>query len=491
MVANIKLKILFTHSYFLKFDAKQYKAAMPYPPLGTLYVMAYLREHGYEVKLFDTMFCDSAQDIQGTIDSYQPDIFISYDDGFNYLTKMCLTNMRDACFEMQQYAKYKGCKVITSSSDAADHYNDYLKHGADVIAIGEAEQTVLELCNAFKNNPELDLISGIAFIKNNEVIKTLKRSVIKDLDTLPAPAWDLIDIAPYKNMWLREHGYFSLNFVTTRGCPYKCNWCAKPIYGNRYNSHSPENIVLQIKKWQQQFGFTHVWFADDIFGLKPNWLKEFEFYVKREGLKIDYKIQSRADLLLEEDNIQHLANTGCNMVWMGAESGSQKILDAMDKGTKVEQIYKATGLLKKHQISVALFLQLGYLGETIEDIKLTIGMVEDLLPDDIGISVSYPLPGTVFYDKVKEQLKEKSNWKDSDDLDMMFAGTYHKEFYKYLQRYIHKRYRKHVAIKSIRQFIQIPSFTNLKRGLSLLHLIPKERMIKNKLTKIEATAKQL
>ena len=201
---------------------------MPYPPLGTLYAMAYLRENGYEVKLFDTMFCDCANDIRSTIDSYKPDVFISYDDGFNYLTKMCLTNMREACFEMQTYAKSKGCKVITSSSDAADHYDNYLKHGADAIAIGEAEQTVLELCTAFKNNTAIELISGIAYLNDGQSTMTAKRQVIKDLDMLPTPAWDLLNIEPYKNMWLKHHGYFSLNFVTTRGCPYKCNWCAKP-----------------------------------------------------------------------------------------------------------------------------------------------------------------------------------------------------------------------------------------------------------------------
>jgi anaerobic magnesium-protoporphyrin IX monomethyl ester cyclase len=482
------MKILFTHSYFLKFDPKQYQTAMPYPPLGTLYALSYLRENGFQVKLFDTMFSNSAKDIQSTIDAYKPDVFISYDDGFNYLTKMCLTNMREACFEMQHYAKTKGCKVITSSSDATDHAEEYLKHGSDVVVIGEAEQTVLELCHAFKNKSSIDLIAGIATLKNNTLAKSNSRTVIKDLDTLPPPAWDLIDISPYKNMWLDKHGYFSLNFVTTRGCPYKCNWCAKPIYGNRYNSHSPENIVYEIKKWQQQFGFTHIWFADDIFGLKPHWLKDFEHYIKKENVSIRYKIQSRADLLLEEDNIEHLANSGCTMVWMGAESGSQKILDAMDKGTKVEQIYEATRLLKKHGIGVSLFLQLGYLNETVEDIKLTIKMVKDLLPDDIGISVSYPLPGTVFYDKVKEQLKDKSNWTDSDELAMMFKNTYKPEFYKQLQRYIHKVYRKTIGIQSARKLFSKPNRKNLKNTLALLHLIPGEQIEKRKLKQIEPDA---
>lgn len=486
------MKILFTHSYFLNFDLKQLKAAMPYPPLGTLYAMAYLREHGYEVKLFDTMFSFSAQEINSVIDGFKPDVLVSYDDGFNYLTKMCLTNMREACFEMQRYAKKKGCKVVTSSSDSADHYEKYLNNGADVVAIGEAEQTILELCEAFRKSQEIDSIHGIAFIKDDQVVKTMKRPVIKNLDTLPPPAWDLLEIGPYKEMWIKNHGYFSLNFVTTRGCPYKCNWCAKPIYGNRYNSHSAENVVLQIKKWQQQFGFTHVWFADDIFGLKPGWLKEFNFYVERENLKIEYKIQSRADLLLEEDNIDYLANTGCNMVWMGAESGSQRILDAMDKGTKVEQIYEATALLKKHHISVALFLQLGYIGETIEDIKSTIKMVEDLLPDDIGISVSYPLPGTKFYETVKEQLKNKSNWQDSDDLDLMFNGVYSKEFYKHLQRYMHLRYKKKRSKEALTKMKSRDIVFNLKNTLRILKIIPLEKMAFNKLESIEpSVAKQL
>lgn len=485
------MRVLFTHSYFLKFDDKQYRTAMPYPPLGTLYAMAYLRENGFEVKLFDTMFCDNAREINPVIEQFKPDILISYDDGFNYLTKMCLTNMREACFEIQSFAKSKGCKVITSSSDAADHYTAYLDHGADAIAIGEAEQTVLELCLAFKAGTSIQHISGIAYKKEGAVEKTAKRLVIKDLDTLPPPAWDLLDIQPYKTMWLERHGYFSLNFVTTRGCPYKCNWCAKPIYGNRYNSHSAKNIVNEIKKWQQVFGFSHVWFADDIFGLKPKWLREFDEQINAQGVKIRYKIQSRADLLLEEDSVKHLANSGCDMVWMGAESGSQKILDAMDKGTTVGQIYEATRLLKKHKIHVSHFLQLGYLDETLDDIKLTIQMVEDLLPDDLGISVSYPLPGTVFYEKVKDQLKTKSNWTDSDDLDLMFKNTYPKEFYKHLQRYIHKRYRKKIGMLSAREFWKHPSKKNLKNALALLHLIPSERMQARKLARIEKSAEAL
>jgi radical SAM superfamily enzyme YgiQ (UPF0313 family) len=360
---------------------------------------------------------------------------------------------------MQTIAKEKNIPVVVSSSDATDHIGDYCRNGADVVIIGEAEQTVLETVNALEQKTALALIPGVAFLGDNEVIKTAARNVIRELDQLPKPAWDLIDIQPYRSIWMKKHGYFSLNFVTTRGCPYKCNWCAKPIYGNRYNSHSPAYVVDLIRETQKKFGFTHIWFADDIFGLKPGWLKQFAELIKKERIRIRYKIQSRADLLLEEETVRHLADSGCDTVWMGAESGSQRILDAMDKGITVEEIKKSVLLLKTHEIKPALFLQFGYLSETADDIKKTIDMVNELLPHDIGISVSYPLPGTKFHDTVKEQLKTKTNWSHSDDLHLMFSNTYSPEFYRHLHRFVHNSYRANQAKAMLKEF----SFTDFKR----------------------------
>lgn len=460
------VNVLFTHSYFLHFDPKQLQTGMPYPPLATLYAAAVLREAGYNVSLYDVQFSRSPQDILPSLNAFKPRFFVVYDDAFNYLSKMCLTNMRDAACAMIKRAKEQNCTVIISSSDATDHAEHYLNTGADAVIVGEAEQTLLEYIRFSEANTQTDpsAISGLIYkTREGKVHKTAPRQVLKDLDQLPLPAWDLVNIEPYRETWLKHHGYFSLNFVTTRGCPYKCNWCAKPIYGNRYNSHAPERIVEQIANLQKRFGFTHIWFADDIFGLKPDWLRRFAEHCRLTNTKVKYKIQSRADLLLEEDNIRHLADSGCDTVWMGAESGSQKILDAMDKGTKVEQIYEATRLLKKNGIKVALFLQLGYSGETIHDIQLTLKMVKDLLPDDLGISVSYPLPGTKFYESVKAQLSSKSNWTDSDDLDLMFQSTYKPEFYKRLQRYIHHRYRMWMGLQNGQDFI-----TGKKRGLAAL-----------------------
>lgn len=485
------MKILFTHSYFLKLDPKQYQAQAPYPPLATLYAASYLRENKYNVTVFDVQFCNSGKDILNTIETTKPDVLVIYDDGFNYLSKMCLTNMRKATFEMQQIAKKHNCEIIVSSSDATDNYAAYIEKSADFIITGEGEQTLLELVNNIKNKGnDFESISGLIYKKNNAICKTSKRQVLKELDELPVPAWDLIDLNPYKKIWLDKRGYFSLNFVTTRGCPFKCNWCAKPIYGNRYNVHSPEYVVTLIESLQQKTNFNHIWFADDIFGLKPGWLKHFADLVEERKLKFSYKIQSRADLLLEEDNISHLARSGCNEVWMGAESGSQKILDAMDKGITVEQIYAATNLLKKHHIKPALFLQFGYSGEIIEDIKLTLKMITDLMPEDIGISVSYPLPGTVFYERVKKKLGEKTNWSDSDDLDLMLENKYSKEFYKQLHRYIHKIYRGHQSLGSFKELFseRKPGNKSMKRILGFPFYFASAYNEKRKLAKLEPEA---
>lgn len=322
---------------------------------------------------------------------------VIYDDGFNYLTKMCLQNMREAAYKMIRFAKQKGHTVIVSSSDSTDRFEMYLKEGADFILIGEAEHSLLELVNALqKNKPDFFAIEGLAFTQNNATIKTSRRNVMKDLDALPFPAWDIIDMKPYRTMWLKSMGYFSMNIATTRGCPFKCNWCAKPIYGNRYNSRSPQNVINELKMLKQNFECSHIWFCDDIFGLKPGWVHEFANLVEKEQLSFKFKMQGRVDLLLQENNIRDLARAGCDNIWMGAESGSQKILDAMDKGTTVGQIQEATELLKKCGIKPSFFIQFGYPGETKDDIQQTIRMINTLLPYEIGISVSYPLPGTVF-----------------------------------------------------------------------------------------------
>ena len=484
-----KSNILFSHSYFLRFDPKQWKTAQPYPPLGTLYAAALMRENGYTVELFDTMFSKDATEAIVPIERYAPKYFVLYDDGFNYLTKMCLTNMRNAAFEMMKLAKERSCVVIVSSSDSTDRYEEYLNKGADYVLLGEAEITLKELIASLDNNEkDQSHIQSIAMKKDGGIFKTMRRNVLKFLDGLPFPAWDILDIQPYKEMWLKNNGYFSLNMATTRGCPFKCNWCAKPIYGNRYNSRSPENVVEELKMLKQKFNFDHIWFCDDIFGLKPNWVNEFADLVEKENLQFKFKIQSRADLLLQENYVSALHRAGCENIWMGAESGSQKILDAMDKGTSVEQIAASTKLIKQYAMQPSFFIQFGYPGETKEDITKTINMINTLLPSSIGISVSYPLPGTKFYENVKSELETKTNWTDSDEMVLMFKNTYQPAFYKQLYNYVHASYRKHMALRELKNLLQKPASVNAKKLRKAMSVAYREvffLIAKKKLARLE------
>jgi anaerobic magnesium-protoporphyrin IX monomethyl ester cyclase len=468
--------ILFSHSYFLRFDPKQWALGQPYAPLGTLYAAALMRENGYNVSLFDTMFVADPNEAEEVIDATRPGFFVIYDDGFNYLTKMCLTNMREAAFTMCKLAKARGCVVIVSSSDSTDRYEEYLSEGADFVILGEAEHTLLELVNHIKaGENDHSAIPGLAFMHHDKVHRTPARPVLKDLDSLPLPAWDLVDMEQYRQSWLKNAGYFSINMSTTRGCPFKCNWCAKPIYGNRYNSRSPENVIHELKLLKEKYPIDHIWFCDDIFGLKPGWVLEFAQLVQQENLRTRFKIQSRADLLVNEELVMALAASGCENVWIGAESGSQKILDAMDKGITVEQIHTATRTMKQQGIKPSFFIQFGYPGEDKADIALTIKMINKLLPYEIGISVSYPLPGTVFYDRVKTELKKKTNWTDSDEMALMFTNTFPATYYKQLHRYVHQNYHKHLAKNSLVKLIKNPlgvNVGNLKKALSVFYYTP-------------------
>ena len=469
------MSVLFTHSYFYKFDEKQWRFKQPYPPLATILAAAVIRQHGYDVSLFDTNLRDDPMEILPLLQTLRPKYLVIYDDGFNYLSKMCLTNMREAAFRMAEASKRFGCAVIVSSSDAADHYEKYFAHDVDFVVRGEGEETLKELLGILDKNGDAAHVPGVAFKRDGQVNVTAARPIIRDLDILPIPAWDLIDIQAYRSIWMEHHGYFSLNVATTRGCPFKCNWCAKPIYGNRYTSRSPAHVVEEIAFLLQNYAPDYFWMCDDIFGLKPGWVQEFRNLLAVRKIRIKYKIQSRVDLLLHQDTLDALVQSGVDTIWVGAESGSQKILDAMDKGTTVEEIYTATRHMKEKGIRVAFFLQFGYLGETADDINATIRMVCDLMPDEIGISVSYPLPGTKFYEKVKGQLREKQNWTDSDDLMVMFESTFGQQYYRQLHRYVHAAYRKEKGYLSLKKLFHKPfrfTYQELRTGLATFYYIP-------------------
>jgi anaerobic magnesium-protoporphyrin IX monomethyl ester cyclase len=432
--------VLLTHSYHLYYDRKQTRKMQPYPPLGTLYAAALLRQAGISVALFDTMLNDPEQGFQRALQQHQPRIVVIFEDNFNFLSKMCLTRMREVAFGMAEMSRQAGATVLVNGSDASDHALEYLHNGFQCVLLGEAEWTLLEAVQRLLTSQDraFEDVLGVAHLRQRtgELVQTKSRSLMHDLDSLPIPSRDLIDIEQYRRAWKSAHGYFSLNIVASRGCPYRCNWCAKPIYGDSFSMRSARSVAEEMRSLKHEFGADHLWFADDIFGLRPKWVRELAAEVERLDAAVPFKMQTRVDLMTP-DTVSALRRAGCAEVWMGAESGSQKILDAMDKGTRVDQIAKARRNLRDQGIRACYFLQFGYPGETWHNIQSTIKLVRDTRPDDIGVSVSYPLPGMKFFQRVQAQLGEKTNWSDSEDLSMMFQGAYTNEFYRALHDALH------------------------------------------------------
>lgn len=431
--------VLLTHSYHLPYDRKQALKAQPYPPLGTLYAASLLRENGIPAAVFDTMLNDPIAGFEEALETHRPKIVAVYEDDFNFLTKMCLTRMRAVAWEMIDRARTLGARVVVHGSDATDHAAEYLARGAEFVLIGAAEKLLLDVTQALFHNGDASGIPGVVSVRSSGDFSRASKSQSRrsgDLAGLSLPARDLIDIKQYRRAWLAAHGVFSLNMVASRGCPFQCNWCAKPIFGDSFYLRPADEVVREMQTLMHVYGADHIWFADDIFGLNRHWVQQFAAEVDRLRCAVPFKVQARADLLGPEA-ARALRRAGCAEVWMGVESGSQKILDAMDKGLLVEQVVSARRNLKQEGIRACYFLQLGYPGESWSDIRKTIELVRETEPDDIGVSFSYPLPNTKFYELVKQQLGSKRNWSDSDDLCVMFRGAYTDQFYRSIRDALH------------------------------------------------------
>ena len=409
----------------------------PYLPLGTLYAATALRDQGISSDVFDVMLEAPEPGFTVALRRSEAKLVVVYEDDFNFLSKMCLTRMREVAWSMARAAKDAGAIAIVHGSDATDSPELFLENGFDFVLCGEAENLLIDLCKALLDGAEVPSWDGL--VRRDATGRLLygsqKLARNPGWSQLSLPARSLVDLEPYRAAWTSAHGYFSTNMVASRGCPFRCNWCAKPISSNRFQLRDASAVAEEMAMLKQA-GAEHIWFGDDIFALNHHWVAQFATEVAERNAAIPYKVQSRADLM-REDTVRHLKDSGCTEVWMGVESGSQTILDAMDKGITLDQVEVARERLRVAGIRACFFLQLGYPGETWAELQRTIELVRRLRPDDIGVSVSYPLPGTVFYERVQSELGAKRNWTDSDDLCVMFKAAYTSDFYRAVRDALH------------------------------------------------------
>ncbi len=414
--------ILLTHGYFLSEDEKERQIMKPYPPLGLLYLSAYLKTRDHSVEVYDSTFGTRTELLQNI--RHSPGGIVGI-----YTNLMT----RGSVLQIISAAKQSGSTVILGGPESANHTAEYLTAGADVIVVGEGESTLTELVATLPSmGPHrLNSVRGIVF-KNaaGELVRTAERTKINDLDALPLPDREAIDHQKYLDAWKAHHGASSINLITARGCPYKCTWCSHAVYGYSHRRRGPENVAAEVASIVERYNPDQLWYADDVFTISHPWLQGYKAALDKRGLHLPFETITRADRLQSEDAVAVLRDLGCYQIWIGSESGSQRILDAMRRGVSVEQVRRAVKLAQKHGIRVGMFLMWGYEGEEIEDIAATVEHVKQSNPEVFFTTVSYPIKGTPYFDAVEGKVQLPLAWAKATDRDYFIGGRGDKNYYR-------------------------------------------------------------
>jgi len=421
------MDILLTHGYFLLEDAIEKEVMKPYPTLGLLYISAYLKSCGFDVEVLDSTF-QSREAVLHTLACDRPPVVGIY---CNLMTKPNVLALITACKQFE-------ATVILGGPEPHNYAEEYLRFGADIIVIGEAELTLRDLLPHLseKGLTKLDEISGIVFMDmNEEVVTTEPRPLHPNLDDFPFPDRQAIDMAKYLDTWKVYHDMSAVSLITARGCPYTCTWCSHSVYGVSHRRRSVDNVIQEVELIREAYAPDMLWYADDVFTIHTRWFFEYAAALKRCNLNIPFECISREDRL-NEDVIRTLAEMGCFRLWIGSESGSQRVLDAMQRRTNAERVREMTKLLQKYGIQAGMFIMLGYEGETEADLALTVEHLKQANPDIFLTTVSYPIKGTEYYRQVAERVQAKKPWAQRTDRDLIVEGRHSKRFYQHANRWM-------------------------------------------------------
>lgn len=421
------MDILLAHAYTLYDDPHERKVMKPYPPLGILYLSSYLKSRGYSVGVYDSTF-KSQTDFDAVLAAEKPSVVGIY---INLMTKF-------AALTMIRKAKDSGAWVVVGGPEPPYYAEEYLRRGADVVVVGEGELTLDELIPALIKSGKsgLSAIEGIAYLDDDGVlVETEDRPLIADLSAMPWPDREAIDIPEYMRIWRENHGQSSVSVIQARGCPYTCKWCSHSVFGNTHRRRTPADAAEEMRWIKERYNPDLIWYADDVFAMNHRWLFAYSEALNVRDVKIPFECISRADRLTEPV-VQLLAEMGCFRLWNGSESGSQKILDAMDRKVRAEDVRAKTHLLRKYGIQAGMFIMLGYEGETVADIEETVDHLKKANPDLFLTTVAYPIKGTPFYAKVEAQILSEKPWESRSDRDLTVAGRHSKRFYRYATRWM-------------------------------------------------------
>ncbi len=418
------LDLLLTHGYFLYEDPKEIQIMKPYAPLGILYLCSHLRRAGFEVEVFDTTF-SSRDALFHHLRTEAPSMLGIY---ANLMT-------RSNAIEIIAVAREAGWCVVVGGPEPGAYALEYLKAGADFVVFGEGEGSLEELLTALRAHPDATdanwraKVAGVAYLDSEgRLHQNEPRAQIADLDAQPWPARTSIDLNRYVETWRTHHQQGSVNFITARGCPYKCRWCSHQVYGQTHRRRNPIKVIDELEWLITEYKPDIAWISDDVFTINHEWIRKYAAEMRRRGLRIPFECISRADRLNEE-MLDLLAELGCFRIWIGSESGSQRLLDSMDRGVKVEQVQRAIEQTRARNIQSGMFLMWGYEGEDIDDIEATINHVSTSQPDIFFTTISYPIKGTPYYRQVEDRLVQLAPWGKSSDREIKIRGRHSRGFY--------------------------------------------------------------
>ena len=422
------MDVLLTHGYFIREDEKEKDIMRPYPPLGLLYISKYLKNNSIDVGLFDSTF-SSFEALTTEILLKKPESIAIYT---NLMTKLNVIKLMKF---IRKEDELNSTKIILGGPDVSYNYEKYLNAGADYIVIGEGEETMLELVKSIVSNDNCHEIDGIAFKNEKEFFKNKPRQKIKNVDDLPQPDREGIDLNAYLEVWKKYHGQSTISISTQRGCPYTCKWCSTAVYGQSYRRRSAKLVADEVEELIEKYNPDSLWFVDDVFTVSHKWVTSLHLEFKRRGIKIAFECITRAERLTDQV-LEQLAEMGCSKIWIGAESGSQRIIDQMDRRVDINLVKDMILKTKTYGIDTGTFIMVGYPTETIEDIETTVNYLKAAKPDNFTITVAYPIVGTGLYSQIENKITSNLNWETSTDREIEFTRTYSRKFYDYAVRYI-------------------------------------------------------
>lgn len=442
------MSVLLTHGYYLSSDPKEQRIMKPYPPLGLLYVSAYLLSKNIDNTVYDSTFYSREDQLESILEK-KPKIVAIYT---NLMTKVEVIRLIKAL----KTSTYNFPKIILGGPDVSFNIDNYLHSGADFLVIGEGEETTFELCEALLNNKSFTDINGIAYLENSKTVKTPARTKFRELDELPLPNRDAIPNEKYLETWKKNHGESSMTISTQRGCPYTCKWCSTAVYGQSYRRRPAAQVAAEMKMLKEKYNPDAIWFVDDVFTISHKWLTAFHEEVVKQGAQIRFECITRAERLNEEI-LKLLKEAGCFRIWIGAESGSQKIIDAMDRRVDVNHVKKMIQDTNALGIETGTFIMVGYPGETEDDISETIQYLKDANPTHYTITIAYPIKGTSLYDEIEKDITIAPDWETSTDREIDFKREYSRKYYDYAVSKVvnevefHREYIKHkLSLKALK-----------------------------------------